>query len=146
MQLFGEEVYAEIAVLTSLRRGGDADHLARTALQDQQIADADMVRRDGDRVGRSVTFATVRHGGFASRCRNSDLSVLHHDVLSVVMMLAVAIRAVDWMQDSVGSLFDTSTERMVVALVVVVSHINPVLVLWLLEGPSLSDCDLLVDV
>ena len=52
MKLLGEEVYAKIAVLTSLCRGGDADHLARAALQDQQVTDADVVTWDGNSVGR----------------------------------------------------------------------------------------------
>lgn len=53
MELLGEEVNTEVAVLASLGRGGDADDLARAALEDQEIADADVVARDGDSVGRS---------------------------------------------------------------------------------------------
>lgn len=53
MELLGEEVNTEIAVLASLRGSGDADDLARAALKDQEIANADVVARDGDGVGRS---------------------------------------------------------------------------------------------
>jgi hypothetical protein len=52
VELLGEEVDSEVAVLAGLGRGGDADDLARTALQDQQVADPDVVARDGDGVGR----------------------------------------------------------------------------------------------
>jgi len=56
MKLLGEEIHAQVAVLTSLRGGGDADDLARTTLEDQEIANADVVAGDGDSVRR-------RHGG-----------------------------------------------------------------------------------
>jgi hypothetical protein len=53
MELLGEEVNTEVAVLASLGRRGDADDLARAALEDQEIANADVVAGDGDGVGRS---------------------------------------------------------------------------------------------
>jgi hypothetical protein len=51
MKLLGEEVHTKVAVLASLGRRGDADDLARAALEDQEIANADVVARDGDGVG-----------------------------------------------------------------------------------------------
>jgi len=53
MKGLGEEVNTKVTVLTSLRGGGDADDLAGAALKDQEVADADVVARDGDGVGRS---------------------------------------------------------------------------------------------
>jgi hypothetical protein len=50
MELLGEEVDTEVTVLTSLGGGGDADDLARAALEDQEIANADVVAGDGDGV------------------------------------------------------------------------------------------------
>jgi len=50
MELLGEEVNTEVTVLTSLGGGGDADDLARAALKDQEIANADVVAWDGDGV------------------------------------------------------------------------------------------------
>jgi len=50
MELLGEEVNTEVTVLASLGGGGDADDLARAALKDQEIANADVVARDGDGV------------------------------------------------------------------------------------------------
>jgi hypothetical protein len=52
MELLGEEVNTEVTVLAGLGRGGDADDLARAALEDQEIANADVVAGDGDGVGR----------------------------------------------------------------------------------------------
>jgi len=48
MELLGEEVNTEVPVLTSLSRGGDADDLARSVLEDDQVTNADMVARDGE--------------------------------------------------------------------------------------------------
>jgi len=52
MQLLGEEVDSKVTMLTSLSRGGDTDDLARTALEDDRIANADVVAWDGNGVGR----------------------------------------------------------------------------------------------
>lgn len=51
VQLLGEEINTKVAVLASLRRGGDADDLARAALEDEDIAEADVVAGDGDSLG-----------------------------------------------------------------------------------------------
>jgi hypothetical protein len=69
VELLGEEVNTEVAVLASLRGGGDADDLARAALEDQEIADADVVAGDGDGVGGSH-LACGRGSGGNVRCRN----------------------------------------------------------------------------
>lgn len=53
MELLGEQVNTEVTVLASLGGGGDADDLARAALKDQEIANADVVAGDGDGVGGS---------------------------------------------------------------------------------------------
>lgn len=53
MKLLGEEVNTEVAVLAGLGRGGNADDLARAALKNQEITNADVVARNGNGVGRS---------------------------------------------------------------------------------------------
>lgn len=85
MELLGEQVNTKVTVLTSLRRSGDADDLARATLKDQEIANADVVAGDGDSVGR--------HGaGFdgLNRCRGgntgnrrSDVGLLDDDFLAI---------------------------------------------------------------
>jgi len=69
VQLLGEEVNTEVAMLASLRRGGDADDLARAALEDQEIANADVVAGDGDGVGGSH-LACGRGSGWDVRGRD----------------------------------------------------------------------------
>ena len=64
MKLLGEEVNTEVAVLAGLGGSGDADDLAWSSLEDEQVADADVVAGDGDGVGRShgVAFGGVVNG------------------------------------------------------------------------------------
>jgi len=51
VELLGEEINTEITVLSGLGRGGNADDLARATLKNQEIANADVVARNGDSVG-----------------------------------------------------------------------------------------------
>jgi len=79
MELLGEQVNTEVTVLASLGGGGDADDLARAALKDQEIANADVVAGDGDSLGGShLAYGASRScggcdrsrdGGFGGRCR-----------------------------------------------------------------------------
>lgn len=148
MELLGEEVNTEVAVLASLRRGGNADDLARAALEDQEIANADVVAGDGDGVWR-------RHGarcgvvdpldrnprGDAGRSgggsRNGGgVLFLDYDFLTVVAVgragVGVSVRVVvavtvDGVEDTVSSFVETVTEGVVMAVFVVISHITLVL-------------------
>jgi len=61
MKLLGEQVNTQVAVLASLRGGGDTNDLARATLKDQEIANADVVARDSDGVWR-------RHGARVRYC------------------------------------------------------------------------------
>ena len=63
MELLGEEVNTQVAVLASGSRGRDADDLAGAALEDQDVAEADVVARDGDGVGWAGSLA---RGGSAT--------------------------------------------------------------------------------
>ncbi len=101
MQLLGEEVDAEVAVLAGSRRGADADDLARAALQDEDVAQADVVARDGHRVGGGGA-ALGRAGARAADL--ADLAEL--DTLGVVAF------GVD---DPVSKLVQAVAERVVVA-------------------------------
>ena len=50
MQLLGEEVNTQVAMLTSGGRGGDSDDLTWATLEDQEITDSDVMARNGDSV------------------------------------------------------------------------------------------------
>ena len=63
MELLGEEVDTQVAVLAGGSRSRDADDLAGAALEDQDVAEADVVARDGDGVGGAGSLA---RGGSAT--------------------------------------------------------------------------------
>lgn len=65
VELLGEEVDTKVTVLASSRRGRDADDLAGTTLEDQDVTHADMVAGNGNSVrdGRS----SVRLGAGGAR-------------------------------------------------------------------------------
>ena len=122
LQLAGEEVDTQVAVLAGLGGDGDADDLAGTALQDQDVADTDEVAGDGDGVsGRGagatgfddtdVLTDTVAEASWTTLVSNNFLVIL---VVAVVM---------EGMHDAVGSTPNTAAEGVVVTLVVVVSHL-----------------------
>jgi len=149
VQLLGEEVDTEVAVLAGLGRDGDADDLARTTLEDQEIADADVVAGKGDGVGShgagwttGAGLAVDSGGG-----RRWDLNFLLLDfdlyavdvrvvllmmaVVAVVIVVVVVVMeergAVDGVADTFGNALSSSAEGVVMAVVVVVSHITLVL-------------------
>lgn len=82
MQLLGEEINTQVPVLASGRGGGNTDDLARSALEDQEIANADMVGRDGDGVGR---------GGRATRS-STGTRALDGDINLLPVMVVVVTR------------------------------------------------------
>lgn len=51
VQLLGEQVHTEITILASGSRGRDANDLARSALQHQEVAVTNVVARNGDSIG-----------------------------------------------------------------------------------------------
>ena len=154
VQLLGEEVNAEVAVLAGLGGGGDADDLARAALQDEEIPDADVVAWDGDGVwwsgrgtrGAASAGVTWRaHVDFAVFNDNFFLTVdAFVGLVVVVVMLVTLLWAVD---DAIGGAVETVTEAVVVAVLVVISHINAVLTLArCVDGTLFADTYCLVEV
>lgn len=53
MELLGEQINTEVAVLAGGGRGGDPDDLAGAVLEHQEVADPDVVAGDRDRVGHN---------------------------------------------------------------------------------------------
>jgi hypothetical protein len=71
VQLLGEEVDTEVTVLTSGWGGGDADNLAWATLEDEDIASADVVGWNSNRVWDGSWVG----GGAARRGRGGDLNI-----------------------------------------------------------------------
>jgi hypothetical protein len=102
VELLGEEVDTEVTVLAGGGRGGDADDLAGTALEDQDVAQADVVAGDGDGGGSVLVRSGANTAARAGR--RADLGVL--DMAGSFMVV----------ENTVSQLVDTMAEGVVVAL------------------------------
>lgn len=157
IELLGEEINTQVAVLTSLSRGGNANDLTWPALEDHNVADADEVAWNGHSVGNATTTAVVvavrsavRHvltvltWSTDTNFAVLDSNVFLYTILVLVVMMVVAA-AVDWMQDAISSAVETLTERVILSLVVVIAHITVVLAVRSVVG-TLGDLYLFFDV
>lgn len=118
MELLGEEIDTEVAVLAGLGGRGDADDLARTALKDEKIADADMVAWNGDGIRSSATLNQA--DAFANTLANAGragLLPVNDYFLALMMMVGM-----ERMENTVGSFFEAMADGVVVTVVVVVTH------------------------
>lgn len=110
LQLAGEEVDTEVTVLAGLGGDRDADHLARAALKDQDVANADEVAGDGDGLASGAAVAGLD---------DADVLTGSSDLTGVgLLMLGVG----EGVQDTVGSALNAAAEGVVLAFVVVVTH------------------------
>lgn len=109
MQLLGEEVNTEEAVLAGGWGGGDLDDLAGTSLEDHDVANADVVGWDSDGVGDAATLALacLVTGSLAAATAGGrgDLYIN----LGVVVVVATV-------HNAVGGTVKTVAERVVVTL------------------------------
>lgn len=158
IELLGEKVDTQVAVLTGLGRGGDADDLAWTALKQDYVTNANEVAGYSDgallaataavviAVGCPVAATSVRHVLTSSTSGVDSYTVLDVDIcfFHAVLVVMVATLSVDWMQDTIGGAMNTLTERMILSLVVVISHITLVLAIRSVVC-TLSDFHLFVD-
>jgi len=101
MELLGEEVDTQVAVLAGGSRSRDADDLAGAALEDQDVAEADVVARDGDGVGGAGSLA---RGGSAAGLTdlNAGSVALLVEVTHFGFLGANAGRSLDGFLDEVG--------------------------------------------
>ena len=97
VELLGEEVDTEVAVLASGSRGRDANDLAGAALEDQDVAEADVMARDRDRVG-----AGSLAGRLGASRRRRGLGVLDTVGAFMVRMNNLVSKLVQFVVDSVA--------------------------------------------
>lgn len=100
MELLGKEVDAEVAVLAGGGRRRDADNLARSALQQQDVAYADVVAGDGNCIGRKIFRVS-------DRLTSNGTAFPYFDHLSGLATLGV--------NDTVSHLVEAVAERVIVA-------------------------------
>lgn len=102
MELLGEEVDTQVAVLAGSGRGRDADDLARAALEDEDVAEADVMAGDGHRVG-GVGALGGRSAGAAGL---ADLADLNAVVAVLVVVAHLGFLAGGRVAGSLNGLFD----------------------------------------
>lgn len=125
MELLREEVNTEIAVLASLRRGSDTDDLAGSALEDQEIANADVVAGDGDGIGNHSAGGVVADAFSDLTMRsNFDVTFLDDYFLAVDFVVVMVTTAVNGVENTVSSTLDTTANAVVMSVVVVIAHIR----------------------
>lgn len=115
LELAGEQVNTEVTVLAGLGGDGDANHLARTALEDQDVANADEVAGDSDSLAGGTAVAGLNDADSlaGSLVRATGLNNL--------------VTVVEGVHDAVGSTLNAAAERVVLTLVVVVTHLASLL-------------------
>lgn len=123
MQLLGEKIHSEVTVLTSLRRSGDANDLARPALEDQKIANADVVAGDGNGVGRHTTLDDADVFTDTITDTGGSTLLIQNDLFTIAVMMVIRLEG---MEDAVGGFLDAVAEGVVVTFVVVVAHVGSV--------------------
>lgn len=119
VELLGEEVDTEVAVLAGGGGGGDLDDLAGAALEHQEVAEADVVAGDGNGVGEER--GTGARAGRLAAGGGSGANLGDFVTVSMTMMMMVVMMGVS---NLVRQLVKALTERMVVA--------------WWCEHPSVS--------
>lgn len=120
MELLREEVHAEIAMLAGLSRCGDANHLAGTALEHQEVTNTDVVARDGDSLrsaSTSLDITNIFRHSFTDAVGWTTLALLFLDDY----LLALVLRC-EGVENAVSCFLKAVAERMIMALVVVISH------------------------
>jgi hypothetical protein len=132
MELLREEVNTKVTVLACLGRGGDTDDLARAALKDEKVANANVVAGDGDGVWHHTASVVAGRFGVVRAGWHTDFTIPDDDFFTVGFVVAVMTAAVDWVDDVVSSPLQTSAEGVVLSVVVVVAHVSSPC--WRIDG------------
>ena len=107
-------------MLTGLSRGGNPDDLTGTTLEDQQIADADVMAGDGNGVSHPATTLNIANSLMDSITDTGRAS------LSILLLDNHLLTLVLWMERvkyTVSGMLKAATDRVVAPFVVVVTHI-----------------------
>lgn len=121
MELAGEEVDTEVTVLAGLLGNGDTDNLARAALEDQKVADADEVAGDGDGVWW-VSTTGLDNADVFTWDNLIGAALVRNDSIFVSLVVVVMVAVMEWVQHALGSTLDSAAEGVVLTFVVVVTH------------------------
>jgi len=121
MELLSEEVHSEIAVLASLNWRSDANNLTGTALQNQEVANTDVVAWNGDGLGVTTTALNIANSLMHSFADARWATLTMMMILLNNHLLALVLGG-EGVEDTVRGLLKTVAKRVVVTFVVVISH------------------------
>ena len=119
VELLGEEIDTQVAVLAGLSRSGDTDDLARTPLEDKQVADADMVAGDGYRVWPSTALDIA--DAFTNTLTDASWAAVFLINDNLLTFRAVAMR-MERVENTISCFFNAVTEGVVTAFFVIIAH------------------------
>lgn len=108
--MLGEEVDTQVAVLAGGRGGGDANDLARTALQDEEIAEADVVAGNGDSVGSVGGLSGTGRCWCWRRGAYSNVNLLPVYMIMMLVMMVVMVTS----RQTVGSTVEAVAKGVIV--------------------------------
>lgn len=91
VQLLGEEVNTKVAVLASGGRGRDADDLAWSALEHQEVTQADVVAGDGHSLRLRLSGGSCASRVISIVADNINFNVLCDRSVIMVMMVTVVV-------------------------------------------------------
>lgn len=121
MELLGEEINSEVAMLAGLSRSGNADDLAGAALKDQEITNADVVTRDGNGIGSSTTLDITYAFTDALTDAGWSTILLVNDYLLTLGTMTMGMERV---KDAVGCFLNAVTEGVVATLIIIITHLG----------------------
>lgn len=121
MKLLGEEIDTQIAVLARLSGSRDADDLAWTTLQDQEVADTDVVAGDSDGVRPSTALNITDALANTFTDAAWPAIFLVDDYLLTLGAMAMGVEGVE---NTVGGSLEAMAQGVVAAFVVVVAHLG----------------------
>lgn len=120
LELAGEQVNTEVTVLTGLGGDRDTDDLAGAALKDQDVANADKVAGDRDRLASDALVTGLHNADFLTDTFGEAgwTTLVSDDFFTMVVVMVV-----EGVQNAVGSTLHATAEGVVLTLVVVVTHL-----------------------
>lgn len=126
VQLTGEQVYTEVSVLASLGRRGDADDLRGTALEKEYVTNADEVALDGHTAATEAWLdeADLLDGSVTDASGTGGLPCVRHNHLVTAAILVMVVVMREGVYDTVSSTLHPAAEAVVLAFVVVVTHVS----------------------
>lgn len=106
-------------MLAGLSRGGDTDDLTGTTLEDQQIANADVMAGNSNGVSHSATTLNIAYSLMYSV---TDTGRTTFSIFLLDNHLLALVLGMERVKNTVSGVLKATTDRVVAPFVVVVTH------------------------